>query len=141
MDDSKIDIKEKDFILPEHATPLLMDDPVYTNNTSSGDLRLNEPRYASLPNIMKAKKKPIEQINAVDLGFVSTPRSTALICSIGFFLAFMILGSEAYLGSFNLKSQVTIAGTLTSIVSRPSSISLVTSKDFSFISILEANVA
>ena len=32
------------------------------------DLRLNEPRYASLPNIMKAKKKPIEQINASDLG-------------------------------------------------------------------------
>ena len=32
------------------------------------DLRLNEPRYASLPNIMKAKKKPIEQISAEDLG-------------------------------------------------------------------------
>ena len=32
------------------------------------DLRLNEPRYASLPNIMKAKKKPIEQIAAADLG-------------------------------------------------------------------------
>ena len=32
------------------------------------DLRLNEPRYASLPNIMKAKKKPIEQMVAKDLG-------------------------------------------------------------------------
>ena len=32
------------------------------------DLRLNEPRYASLPSIMKAKKKPIEQLNAKDLG-------------------------------------------------------------------------
>ena len=32
------------------------------------DLRLNEPRYASLPNIMKAKKKPIEQIVAKNLG-------------------------------------------------------------------------
>ena len=32
------------------------------------DLRLNEPRYASLPNIMKAKKKPIEQMAAKDLG-------------------------------------------------------------------------
>ena len=32
------------------------------------DLRLNEPRYASLPNIMKAKKKPIEQITPGDLG-------------------------------------------------------------------------
>ena len=32
------------------------------------DLRLNEPRYASLPNIMKAKKKPIEQVTPADLG-------------------------------------------------------------------------
>jgi len=32
------------------------------------DLRLNEPRYASLPNIMKAKKKPIEQLIAKDIG-------------------------------------------------------------------------
>ena len=38
------------------------------------DLRLNEPRYASLPNIMKAKKKPIEQINASDLGIDTKPR-------------------------------------------------------------------
>ena len=32
------------------------------------DLRLNEPRYASLPNIMKAKKKPIEELSPADLG-------------------------------------------------------------------------
>ncbi|CUM63375.1 uncharacterized protein PRCAT00000949001 [Priceomyces carsonii] len=32
------------------------------------DLRLNEPRYASLPNIMKAKKKPLEKLKASDLG-------------------------------------------------------------------------
>ncbi|AJE22268.1 electron transfer flavoprotein subunit beta/FixA family protein [Azotobacter chroococcum] len=32
------------------------------------DLRLNEPRYASLPNIMKAKKKPLETVKPVDLG-------------------------------------------------------------------------
>ena len=38
------------------------------------DLRLNEPRYASLPNIMKAKKKPIEEINVTDLGIDITPR-------------------------------------------------------------------
>ena len=38
------------------------------------DLRLNEPRYASLPNIMKAKKKPIEQLNASDLGVDISPR-------------------------------------------------------------------
>ncbi len=38
------------------------------------DLRLNEPRYASLPNIMKAKKKPIEEINVSDLGIDIKPR-------------------------------------------------------------------
>ena len=38
------------------------------------DLRLNEPRYASLPNIMKAKKKPIEDITADQLGVDLTPR-------------------------------------------------------------------
>ena len=37
------------------------------------DLRLNEPRYASLPNIMKAKKKPIEVIEAASLGIDFTP--------------------------------------------------------------------
>ena len=32
------------------------------------DLRLNEPRYASLPNIMKAKRKPLEELSVEDLG-------------------------------------------------------------------------
>jgi len=40
------------------------------------DLRLNEPRYASLPNIMKAKKKPLESISPADLGIDITPRLT-----------------------------------------------------------------
>ena len=38
------------------------------------DLRLNEPRYASLPNIMKAKKKPIDLLNIDELGIDSKPR-------------------------------------------------------------------
>lgn len=38
------------------------------------DLRLNEPRYASLPNIMKAKKKPLEEKSAADFGVDTTPR-------------------------------------------------------------------
>ncbi|WP_405401243.1 electron transfer flavoprotein subunit beta/FixA family protein [Paracoccus sp. Ld10] len=38
------------------------------------DLRLNEPRYASLPNIMKAKKKPLDEKTAADLGVDVTPR-------------------------------------------------------------------
>ena len=39
----------------------------------TSDLRLNEPRYASLPNIMKAKKKPIDDKNAADYGVDLTP--------------------------------------------------------------------
>ena len=42
------------------------------------DLRLNEPRYASLPNIMKAKKKPIEEIRPGDLDVDVTPRIRTL---------------------------------------------------------------
>ena len=38
------------------------------------DLRLNEPRYASLPNIMKAKKKPIDLVSVGDLGVDVSPR-------------------------------------------------------------------
>ena len=42
------------------------------------DLRLNEPRYASLPNIMKAKKKPIDEKTAADYGVDAAPRLTVL---------------------------------------------------------------
>ena len=42
------------------------------------DLRLNEPRYASLPNIMKAKKKPIAEKTAADYGVDVAPRLTVL---------------------------------------------------------------
>ena len=42
------------------------------------DLRLNEPRYASLPNIMKAKKKPIEEKSPADYGVDVTPRLKVL---------------------------------------------------------------
>jgi electron transfer flavoprotein beta subunit len=38
------------------------------------DLRLNEPRYATLPNIMKAKKKPLDVVKPADLGVDVTPR-------------------------------------------------------------------
>jgi electron transfer flavoprotein beta subunit len=42
------------------------------------DLRLNEPRYASLPNIMKAKKKPLDEKTAADYGVDLTPRLKVL---------------------------------------------------------------
>ena len=42
------------------------------------DLRLNEPRYVTLPNIMKAKKKPLENVKPADLGVDVTPRLKTL---------------------------------------------------------------
>jgi electron transfer flavoprotein beta subunit len=42
------------------------------------DLRLNEPRYASLPNIMKAKKKPLDSISVEELGIDVSPRLTTI---------------------------------------------------------------
>ena len=44
----------------------------------STDLRLNEPRYAALPNIMKARKKPLETLTPADLGVDVTPRLETL---------------------------------------------------------------
>jgi electron transfer flavoprotein beta subunit len=44
----------------------------------TADLRLNEPRYASLPNIMKARKKPLETLTPADLGVDVSPRLTTL---------------------------------------------------------------
>ncbi|WP_160108181.1 electron transfer flavoprotein subunit beta/FixA family protein [Pseudomonas izuensis] len=44
----------------------------------TSDLRLNEPRYASLPNIMKAKKKPLEVVEAHNLGVDIAPRLSTL---------------------------------------------------------------
>ena len=44
----------------------------------SVDLRLNEPRYASLPNIMKAKKKPLDSLDVDDLGVDIKPRLTVV---------------------------------------------------------------
>ncbi|KAM4751887.1 LOW QUALITY PROTEIN: electron transfer flavoprotein subunit beta, partial [Cyanocitta cristata] len=44
----------------------------------TADLRLNEPRYATLPNIMKAKKKPLEVLPAADLGVPGVPRLRVL---------------------------------------------------------------
>ncbi|HEX6364268.1 MAG TPA: electron transfer flavoprotein subunit beta/FixA family protein, partial [Albitalea sp.] len=42
------------------------------------DLRLNEPRYVTLPNIMKAKKKPLETVKPADLGVDVAPRLKTL---------------------------------------------------------------
>ncbi|MGR5133861.1 electron transfer flavoprotein subunit beta/FixA family protein [Vibrio alfacsensis] len=46
------------------------------------DLRLNEPRYASLPNIMKAKRKPLDSIDIASLGIDTTPRFKAVAYAV-----------------------------------------------------------
>ncbi len=71
---SKIEIKEKALEVTREIDEGLETIEVNVPAIVTCDLRLNEPRYASLPNIMKAKKKPIEQINASELGVDVKPR-------------------------------------------------------------------
>ena len=71
---SKIKIKDKSLEVIREIDEGLETIEVNIPAIVTCDLRLNEPRYASLPNIMKAKKKPIEQINASDLGVDIKPR-------------------------------------------------------------------
>ena len=71
---SKIEVKEKTLEVTREVDEGLETIEVSIPAIVTCDLRLNEPRYASLPNIMKAKKKPIEQINASDLGVDVKPR-------------------------------------------------------------------
>lgn len=61
--------------LPPRAPTLLL---LLIPQQVTTDLRLNEPRYATLPNIMKARKKKIASLNLVDLGIDTTPRLNIL---------------------------------------------------------------
>ena len=65
---SKINVEEGKLKVTREIDEGLETIEINTPAIVTCDLRLNEPRYASLPNIMKAKKKPIEQLNASDLG-------------------------------------------------------------------------
>ena len=65
---SKINLKDKSMEIVREIDEGLETIEVNLPAIVTCDLRLNEPRYASLPNIMKAKKKPIEQMIAKDLG-------------------------------------------------------------------------
>jgi len=71
---SKIEIKDKKLEVVREVDEGLETIEINMPAVVTCDLRLNEPRYASLPNIMKAKKKPMEQISASDLGVDTTPR-------------------------------------------------------------------
>ena len=71
---SKIEIKDKFLEVVREVDEGLETIEVNVPAIVTCDLRLNEPRYASLPNIMKAKKKPLEQMSASDLGIDTKPR-------------------------------------------------------------------
>ena len=71
---SKIDIEDKKLKVTREIDEGLETIEINTPAIVTCDLRLNEPRYASLPNIMKAKKKPIEQMNASDLDVDIAPK-------------------------------------------------------------------
>jgi len=71
---SKIEIKDKTLEVTREVDEGLETIEVNLPAIVTCDLRLNEPRYASLPNIMKAKKKSLEILTATDLGVDITPR-------------------------------------------------------------------
>ena len=71
---SKIEIEGENAIVTREIDEGLERIKVSIPFVASCDLRLNEPRYASLPNIMKAKKKPIDTKDASSLGINIEPR-------------------------------------------------------------------
>jgi electron transfer flavoprotein beta subunit len=75
---SEVDIDGDKAVVTREVDGGLQTIKVSTPTIISVDLRLNEPRYASLPNIMKAKKKPIEEVTPADLGVDTAPRLAVL---------------------------------------------------------------
>ena len=71
---SKIQVKDQSLEVTREVDEGLETIEVNIPAIITCDLRLNEPRYASLPNIMKAKKKPLDQMSATDLGVDTKPR-------------------------------------------------------------------
>ena len=71
---SKIDLQDDSVIITREIDEGLEQIKISLPFVATCDLRLNEPRYASLPNIMKAKKKPIDSYTSEDLGVDVTPR-------------------------------------------------------------------
>ncbi len=71
---SKIEIKDESFEVVREVDGGLETVSLSKPSVITVDLRLNEPRYASLPNIMKARRKPIETLTPDELGVDVTPR-------------------------------------------------------------------
>jgi len=71
---SQLDVEDDHAIVTREVDGGLQTIKVKMPTIVTVDLRLNEPRYASLPNIMKAKRKPLEEKTAADYGVDVTPR-------------------------------------------------------------------
>jgi len=71
---SKIELSDKDIVVIREVDEGLETLQLKLPSIITCDLRLNEPRYASLPNIMKARKKPIDLIDVSDLNIDVSPR-------------------------------------------------------------------
>ncbi|WP_369602026.1 electron transfer flavoprotein subunit beta/FixA family protein [Hahella sp. SMD15-11] len=75
---SRLDVEGDHAVVEREIDGGLMDVKLKLPAVVTADLRLNEPRYASLPNIMKAKKKPLETLSVADLGVELKPRLKTL---------------------------------------------------------------
>ncbi|MGI9490259.1 MAG: electron transfer flavoprotein subunit beta/FixA family protein [Geminicoccaceae bacterium] len=75
---SKLDLQDDHIAVTREIDTGLENIKIKTPAIISADLRLNEPRYASLPNIMKAKKKPLDVMTPDELGIDIEPRLTYL---------------------------------------------------------------
>jgi electron transfer flavoprotein beta subunit len=75
---SKLEVEGSDFKVTREVDGGLQTIKLKGPAIVTTDLRLNEPRYASLPNIMKAKKKPIDDKSAADYGVDLTPHLEVL---------------------------------------------------------------
>ena len=73
---SEVDIEDGSAVVTREVDGGLQTIKVTMPTVITVDLRLNEPRYASLPNIMKAKKKPLDEKTPTDYGVDVTPRLT-----------------------------------------------------------------
>lgn len=71
---SKVELNGKELNITREVDGGLEKIKINTPAVLSSDLRLNEPRYATLPNIMKAKKKEVKKVTPKDLGVDVSPR-------------------------------------------------------------------
>ena len=78
---SELDIDGDDAIVTREVDGGLQTIKIKMPTVITVDLRLNEPRYASLPNIMNAKKKPMDEKSPTELGVDITPRLTVISTS------------------------------------------------------------